>query len=482
MPDNNPREEDSAEALGARESEVRSSGNRHTSIGENGDSRFEEGDTSTERREESVADVSPAPQHKPGLEVVEEEVVRATGIALPATFAAFEHRNYRLYWFGNLASLIGTWMQNIATGWLVLTLTNSPFFVGLNSTLAWLPAWFVSLPAGAMADRFDKRRMMILTQSVLALFALVLAVLYWTHVLTIYYVLAISCLTGFAATMNGPIAQTLVPDLVGRKNVLNAIALNNAMFNSARIIGPAIAGVLLGTIGAGGCFGINSASFLAIIGALWFIQLPPREPHRAEESVWHQILAGLRFVAGHPDIRILVVLTAVFSSFGMIYLPLMPVFARDVFHQGAREYGVMMTCVGIGAVAGGLTLATISKTRRKGVILTLGTAGIGLSSIALSLVRDIRLALPLIAIIGFCQTSITSLMNTLIQTIAPEHIRGRALSVYMLAFNGMFPLGCLLGGAIAQRFGAPAATLVGGCAVLVSLGAVSVLAPSLRRL
>jgi MFS family permease len=420
--------------------------------------------------------------HRPGLEVVEEEVVRATGIALPRTFAAFEHRNYRLYWFGNLASLIGTWMQNIATGWLVLTLTNSPFFVGLNSTLAWLPAWFVSLPAGAMADRLDRRVLMIWTQSVLAVFALALAVLYWLHVLTIYHVLVISCLSGFAATLNGPIAQTLVPDLVGRRNVLNAIALNNAMFNSARIVGPAIAGVLLGTVGPGGCFGINSASFLAIIGALWLIRLPRSAPHRAEESVWHQILTGLRFVRGHPDIRILVLLTAVFSSFGIVYLPLMPVFARDVFHAGAREYGAMMTCVGIGAVVGGLTLATLSKTRHKGVILILGTGGIGVLSIALSLVRDVRLALPIIALVGFCQTSITSLMNTLIQTIAPEHIRGRALSVYMLAFNGMFPLGCLLGGAIAQKFGAPAATLVGGCAVLVSLGAVSVFAPSVRRL
>ncbi|MCX6840823.1 MAG: MFS transporter [candidate division WOR-3 bacterium] len=313
------------------------------------------------------------PHHKPGLEIVEEEMARATGSALPPTFAAFAHRNYRLYWFGNLASLIGTWIQNIATGWLVLTLTNSPFFVGLNSTVAWLPAWIVSLPAGAMADRFNKRKLMIGTQTVLALFALVLAVLYWAHVLTIYHVLVISCLSGFAATMNGPIAQSLVPDLVGRKNVLNAIALNNAMFNSARIIGPAIAGILLGTIGAGGCFGINSASFLAIIGALWFIRLPRSEPHGQGESVWQQILTGLRFVKGHRDIRAIVALTAVFSSFGMMYLPLMPVFARDVFHSGAREYGVMMTCVGIGAVVGGLTLATISKTKHKGVILINGT-------------------------------------------------------------------------------------------------------------
>ncbi len=419
---------------------------------------------------------------KPGLEVVEEEVVRASGVVLPRTFAAFEHRNYRLYWSGNLASLIGTWIQNIATGWLVLQLTNSPFFVGLNSAIAWLPAWIVSLPAGAMADRFDKRKLMIWTQSVLAVFALLLAVLYWTRVLTIYHVLVISCLSGFAATLNGPIAHSMIPELVGYKNVLNAIALNSAMFNSARIIGPAIAGVLLGTIGPGGCFGINSASFLAIIGALWLIRLPPPRPHDSTESVTQRILAGLKYVKGHRDIRTLVLMMAVFSSFGLVYLPLMPVFARDVFHSDARGYGIMMTCIGIGAVVGGLTLATVSKTRHKGRLLVFGTLGLGVLIVAFSFIRDFHLALPVIVLIGFCQTSIASLTNTLVQTIAPDYIRGRALSVYLLAFNGMFPLGSFLAGAIAEKFGAPAATLVGGCAVLLSLSAVTVFAPSVRRL
>lgn len=422
------------------------------------------------------------PPHKPGLEIVEEEVVRASGVALPATFAAFEHRNYRLYWFGNLGSLIGTWIQNIATGWLVLQLTNSPFFVGLNSAVMWLPAWIVSLPAGAMADRFNKRNLMVWTQSVLAVFALALAVLYWAHVLTIYHVLVISCLSGFVVTLNGPIAQSLIPELVGHKNVMNAIALNSTMFNSARIIGPAIAGVLLGTIGPGGCFGINSASFLAIIGALWLIRLPLPQPHRSEESVGQRIMAGLRFVKGHRDIRTLIIMTAVFSSFGIVYLPLMPIFARDVFHAGARGYGIMMTCIGVGAVVGGLTLATISKTRHKGLILVFGTLCMGVTIIAFSFVRNFHLALLVIVAIGFFQTSIASLTNTLVQTLAPDHIRGRTLSVYMLAFNGMFPVGSFVGGSIAERFGAPAATLVGGCAVLVSLAVVSVLWPQVRKL
>jgi predicted MFS family arabinose efflux permease len=333
-----------------------------------------------------------------------------------------------------------------------------------------------------MADRFNKRVLMLWTQTLLAISALVMAVLTWTHVINIYQILIISGLTGFIVNLNGPISQSLIPDLVNRRNVLNAIALNSAMFNSARIIGPAVAGVLLGTIGPGGCFGLNSLSFLAIIGALLLIRLDTQERDPDSESVWKKIADGLRFVKNHKDIRTLVIMMAVFSSFGIIYLPLMPVFARDVFHAGARGYGLMMTCIGIGAVVGGLTLATVSRTPHKGRILLGGTLLLGLLVVGFSFVRTFALALPLIILIGFCQTTIASLTNTLVQTLAPEHIRGRALSVYMVAFNGMFPLGSLLGGAIAQRFGAPAATLVGGCAVLVSLCLVSVLAPHVRKL
>ena len=173
---------------------------------------------------------------------------------------------------------------------------------------------------------------------------------------------------------------------------------------------------------------------------------------------------------------------AVFSSFGLVYLPLMPVFARDVLHADARGYGVMMTCIGIGAVIGGLTLATVSKTKHKGRILMFGTLSLGILIVVFSFIRDFRLALPVIVLIGFCQTSIASLTNTLVQTLAPDHIRGRVLSVYLLAFTGMFPFGSFLGGSIAQRFGAPVATLVGGCSVLVSLAAISLLWPQVRKL
>ncbi len=398
------------------------------------------------------------------------------------TFAAFRHRNYRIYWFGALVSLIGTWMQNIASGWLVLQLTNSAFFVGLNSTVAWLPAWFVSLPAGVLADHFNKRNLMMVTQSVLALLALVLAVLTWTGAVTIVHILVIAALSGLVVSLNSPVVQSLVPELVGRRDVLNAIALNSTMFNAARIIGPSIAGVLLGIIGPGGCFGINSASFLAIIVALAFIRLEPRPRPAAAESVWRRMTSGLAVVRGHADILTLIVMVAVFSSVGILYLPLMPVFARDVLRAGPGGYGLMMTAIGVGAVLGGLTLATFSRTARSGLVLTWGTVALALLQVGFSFVRLFPLALVLLVLIGFCQTSIASLSNTLIQTLAPDEARGRVMSIYTLAFNGMFPIGSFIGGAVAQKAGAPAATFLGGCAVLLSIGLVSLVRPQLRRL
>lgn len=404
------------------------------------------------------------------------------GFGVPRTFAALRHRNYRLYWSGNLVSLIGTWIQSIATGWLVLQLSNSPFLVGLNSALTWLPAWFMALPGGVLADRFNKRNLVIITQSLLALFALVLAILAWTRVITIYHMLVISCLSGFVVTMNAPIVQSMIPELVGRKDVLNAIALSSTMFNTARIIGPSIAGVLLTTVGAGACFGVNSASFLAVIIPLFFVRLDSPARHETGETMWQRIRSGLRFVGTHPDIRVLIVMVAVFSSFGIIYLPLMPVFARDVFGAGPKGYGILMTAIGVGAVVGGLVIATVSRTRHKGRILTWGTLALALLILGFSFVRDLRLGIALLVLIGFCQTTVASLSNTLIQALTPDHVRGRVMSIFTLAFNGMFPLGSLVGGALAQRAGAPVATLVGGFIVLLSLVAVSLLRPQVRRL
>lgn len=423
-----------------------------------------------------MADRNPAPV--PGNPLVRF----FTGGILPRTFAALGGRNFRLYWFGNVLSLIGTWMQNIARGWLVLQLTNSPFLVGLETTVAWLPAWFVSLPAGALADRLDKRKLLMAGQAALAVMAAVLAVLTFTGVVTIWHLLVVSGISGFIVAINSPVRHAIIPELVGKDNLLNGIALSAAAFNGARIIGPSIAGAVLGVIGAGGCFAINSASFLAIIIALAFVRLEHVPPPPDEESIWQRILFGLRFVRNHPDIRVLMLMAGVFASFGVIYLPLMPVFARDVFHAGARGYGIMMTAVGAGALAGLLTLATLSRTRHRGRILVGGTLALAALLLVYSFLRSFGAAIVVLVCIGFCQSTVASLTNTLIQTLAPDHVRGRVMSIFTMSFLGMFPIGSLVAGAVAQQWGAPASTILGGCAILVSLAVVNLARPQIRRL
>lgn len=373
-------------------------------------------------------------------------------------------------------------MQNTAKGWMVLTISNSPFFVGLDSALSWLPTWLVSLPAGVLADRFNKRNLMLLTQSALAFFALLLAMFSWTKAITIYHILLISAFAGVFVAINAPVAQTLVPELVGRQDVLNAIALNSAMFNIARMIGPVLAGSLLTFTGPATCFAINALSFLAIILALMFIRLKNPVPPPDDESFGRRLLFGLKFVKDHPDIRLLMLLTGVFSSFGISYIPLMPVIARDMLQIGAQGYGLMMAALGAGAVTGGLTLATLSRTRHHGKILFTGTGMLGIFVIVFSFVRNPTFAFIMLLLIGFCQTSIASLTNTLIQTLSPDYIRGRAMSAFNLFFNGMFPIGSLMAGSIAQAKGAPFALFVSGIVVLIALTAAITLRRQLIRL
>ncbi|MCL6465627.1 MAG: MFS transporter [candidate division WOR-3 bacterium] len=405
-----------------------------------------------------------------------------SSISLPATFAAFKHRNFRLYWLGNMVSFIGTWMQNTAKGWLVLSITNSPFFVGLDSTLSWLAVWFVSLPAGVLADRFNKRNLMIVTQSALALFALLLTLLTWFRIITITHILLISGFAGIFVALNAPVAQTLVPDLVERKDVLNAIALNSSMFNLARMIGPALAGSILTFSGPAVCFGLNALSFLAIIIALFFIKLNTPPPPQSNEPFLRRVGFGLKFVKSHPDIRILMIMTGIFSSFGICYIPLMPVIARDVLNLGARGYGFLMSALGAGALTGGLTLATLSRTRHRGKILITGTCLLGILLLALSFVRNTNIALTLFVFIGFCQTSVAALTNTLIQTLSPDYVRGRAMSVFNIFFNGMFPVGSLIAGTLAQTKGAPFALFISGVVVLITLFTATAIRPQLHRL
>lgn len=394
---------------------------------------------------------------------------------------ALAHRNFRLFIAGQGISLIGTWMQSIALGWLVLELTNSPFAVGLNSALRSFGVLLLTLYAGIVADRVDKRRLIILTQTLQMVEALVLAVLVWTHVVAVWQVMVLAVFFGIVTAFDIPVRQAFVVELVGKDDLMNAIALNSSMFNAARVVGPAIAGLLIGIAGVGTCFFLNGVSYIAVIGGLLAMRLPPFLRRPPAGSAWGGFREVLQFLRSERRVNTLVLLTSVFSIFGFPFLVMMPVFARDVLHVQAGGYGALTAAVGVGAMLGALAIAINSRrlTSRGWLMVTGGTAfGVLIAMFALS--HSFALSLVLLALAGCAMIVNNALTNTMIQTIVPDHLRGRIMGFYSFVFVGLSPLGAFQAGAFAERFGAPWAVGVGGlvCAAVVAIAAWRV--PELR--
>lgn len=387
---------------------------------------------------------------------------------LLATFAALRHRNFRLFWSGQLISLVGTWMQNVAQGWLVLTLTNSAFMLGLVSAIGSLPILFLALPGGVAADRFPKRNLLLITQSLAMVLALTLAVLTHLQMIRIWQVVAIAALAGSAFAFDAPSRQAFVIELVGRRDLLNAIALNSAIFNAARILGPALAGVLIGTIGLAGCFFLNGISFIAVIVGLWLIRMP-RPEARVSGSVIRDMKDGLSFAWRDIRVRSLIAIIAIFSVCGMPYAMLMPVFARDVLKVGARGLGFLMTANGVGALAGALGLASFRWEQGRARLVLISGIAFALALAAFSLSRSFWLSLAVLPCIGWSMVSQTATINTILQSIVPDAMRGRVMSLFTLVFMGMMPFGSFLGGSLAQRLGAPGAVRIGAVVCLASI-------------
>jgi MFS family permease len=394
---------------------------------------------------------------------------------------ALAHRNFRLFIAGQGISLIGTWMQSIALGWLVLELTNSPFAVGLNSALRSFGVLLLTLYAGIVADRVDKRRLIILTQTLQMVEALVLAVLVWAHVVAVWQVMVLAVFFGIVTAFDIPVRQAFVVELVGKDDLMNAIALNSSMFNAARVVGPAIAGLLIGIVGVGTCFFLNGVSYIAVIGGLLAMRLPPSGPRPVAGSAWGGFREVLQFLRSERRVSTLILLTSVLSIFGFPFLVMMPVFARDVLYVQAGGYGALTAAVGVGAMLGALAIAINSRrlTSRGGLMVTGGTAfGVLIAMFALS--RSFALSLVLLALAGCAMIVNNALTNTMIQTIVPDHLRGRIMGFYSFVFVGLSPLGAFQAGAFAERFGAPWAVGVGGlvCAAVVAIAAWRV--PELR--
>jgi MFS family permease len=407
-------------------------------------------------------------------------MTEATAGARRYGLGALAHRNFRLFFIGQGISLVGTWMQNVGEGWLILQLTNSPFYVGLTAALSSVGVLVFSLYAGVIADRVDKRRVIIFMQIAFMLEAFTVAILVWTSVVAVWQVLLLATLLGIASAFDIPMRQSFIVEMVGKDDLMNAIALNSSLFNGARVIGPAIAGILIGTKGIAFCYFLNGLSYLAVIAGLLMLRLPPYARPAKPTSSWSGFREVLDYLKNDRKMRTLMLLTAIFSVFGFPYIAMMPVFARDVLHRGAAGYGALTSSIGIGAVIGALGVALASgRIRRRGRLMLMGGTAFGLLIMAFSVSRSLPLSMGLLALTGCAMIVNNSLGNTLLQTSAPDHLRGRIMGFYSFVFVGMAPFGAFLFGVVAEHVGVPLTLVAGGAIVTLAVVTAGLMVPDL---
>jgi MFS family permease len=394
-------------------------------------------------------------------------------VAFPSGLRALNHRDYRRFWTGQLVSVVGTWMQSVAQAWLVLQLTDSPLRLGLIGTFQFAPVLLFSVVSGAITDRLPKRRLIMATQMALAAQAFALAALVWTGHVRYWHVAALALLMGFVNTLDMPARQSFIVEMVGRDDLVNAVALNSAAFNAARVVGPAAAGLLIAQIGIAPAFLLNGLSFVVVIAALTRIVAEGRPRPRAGTTIRQEIGEGLRYALQTPEIALVLGLLLVVSVCVFNFSIFVPLLAREVLHQGPQGFGFLMASLGIGAVSGALGLATWSG-RAPGLPTIVATGAIAcLATGALSAVTRFGAAVPLLVVVGAASIVFMATCNTTLQLTAPDALRGRVMSLHTLAFAGVFPLGSFLAGAIAEAFSVPTALFLAGT---VGLAAVATIA------
>ncbi len=384
---------------------------------------------------------------------------------------ALAHRDFRLFFAGQFISLIGTWMQGIAQSWLVYRLTGSSVMLGLVGFAGQIPVLLLSPMGGSLADARSRHRIVMASQAASMLLAFALAGLTLSGTVQLWHVFALATLLGVVNAFDIPARQSFLVQLVGRDDLMNAIALNSSMFNGARILGPAIAGAMVAAIGEGWCFFANGASYLAVLAGLAMMHPKPLPPKRPEGSTpIGRIVEGFSFVARTGPIRAILLLLGLLSLTGMSYSVLMPIFADQVLDSGAWGLGILTGASGLGAMAGALMLATRHDIRGLGRWIAWSAGAFGAGLIAFSLSREFWLSSALLIPIGFAVIVETAASNTMVQSMVPDALRGRVMSVYSMMFLGMAPFGSLLAGIMADRFGAPTTVAIGG--VICILGAL----------
>ena len=386
---------------------------------------------------------------------------------VPHTFRALRHRNFRLFISGQIVSLIGTWMQNVAQSWLVYRLTHSELLLGTAWFCAQIAVFALGPLGGIAADRFSRRKVVIVTQTLSMVQAFVLAALTLTGRVQVWHVLVLAGLLGVINAFDMPGRQALVIQMTSKEDLINAISLNSAVFNAARIVGPAVAGLLLAVVGEGTCFLINGFSFLAVILSLTAMRIAPGAPGK-HAPMWRHLVDGFRYAANHSAVRRVLALMGAATLAGMPGLVLMPFFADDIFHRGSRGLGILMGAMGIGAVVGTLVLAR--RTRLSGLGRVMVTSGLttGACYLAFAFSPSFYLSLALMPLIGYSVMRQMASANTTIQTLIPDEYRGRIMALYSMTVVGLGPFGSLAAGALAGRFGARATMAAGGVLALVS--------------
>jgi len=401
-------------------------------------------------------------------------------------FRALSHRNYRLFWTGAFLSNVGTWMQAVAQGWLMLNLTNSPFWLGLDAFMATSPAVVFTLLGGVFADRIDRRRLLLYTQVLAGLTALVLAALVATSVVNRWMVLGFSFVTGCCMSLASPSYLALTYDLVGREDLANAIALNSTQFQLSRVIGPALAGIAFRLFDIAGCFFANGLSYIAVVAALWMVRME-RNPNamahsQKQHAIWRDLIEGFQYVRNRPRVSSLLLLSAVNSLFGAPYFALVPIYARDIFHLGGTGLALLSGTAGAGAFCGALLVTYLGDFRRKGWFVLVGSILFGICVMGFGVSSRLMLSLVFLFGIGFAIVCSVAVTNTLLQKLVTDQMRGRVMSMFLLSFLGTMPIGNIAAGAASTHFSPQLTLAAGGLVVTMAATGVMIFNRRLREL
>ncbi len=397
------------------------------------------------------------------------------------TFAALRHPNYRLWFIGQMISLFGTWMQTTAQGFLIFELTHSPAYLGLVGFASGVPTWLLTLYGGVVADRVPKRKLIVVTQSAMMVLALILAFLTFLHLVQPWHILILASLLGIANSFDAPARQSFVSEMVAPEDLTNAIAMNSMMFQSATVVGPAIAGVTYALFGPGWCFTVNGISFIAVIAALLAMKFPPRAVRPVFRPALEELREGISYMRSHSKIRVLISMIAVSSMFGLSFSTLIPAWSVNVLGGGASISGLLFSARGSGALFGALAIAVLGGRIMRGRMLTIGSFTYPVLLFALAFSRNVPLSLLILAGAGMGTILVNNLSNAMVQTSTPERLRGRVMGAYTWIFFGFMPLGALWSGTIAARLGEPAAVMINATIAFSFAIGVRVLYPRLSK-